>query len=357
MSQAAAQLSLESPDFPVQADYRRYPQLRYMGSKYRLLPWIESVLATYSFVSVLDAFSGSGCVAYLLKTMGKRVHANDFLRFAADFARATIANSSETITPADAALLTSPATKPRTFVQETFRGVFFDDADRLFIDTVRSNLDQLSPAKQALALAALYRSCLKKQPRGVFTVAGSGRYDDGRRDLRLRLHDHFVESVEVFNGLVFDNGQASRATCADVFSLEPADYDLVYLDPPYVPRADDNCYIKRYHFLEGLSSYWKGVELHPTSKVRKLRKRYTPFSYRRDADEAFARLFERFEASTIVLSYSSNGYPDIDRLVDLLGRFKTSITVHSEEHRYHFGTHSSVSRGRAVVTEYLVVGE
>jgi adenine-specific DNA-methyltransferase len=357
VSQTAAQLALESPDFRVQADYRRYPQLRYMGSKHRLLPWLESVLATYSFESALDAFSGSGCVAYLLKTMGKRVHANDFLRFATDFARATIENSTETITPSDVELLMSPTKGRRTFVQDTFRGVFFDDADRLFIDNVRSNLDRLSPAKQALALAALYRSCLKKQPRGVFTVAGSGRYDDGRRDLRLRMRDHFVESAEVFNGLVFDNGQENRATCADVFALEPAGYDLVYLDPPYVPRADDNCYIKRYHFLEGLSSYWKGVELHPTSKVRKLRKRYTPFSYRREADAAFARLFEQFAASTIVLSYSSNGYPDVDRLVELLGQVKTTITVHSEEHRYHFGTHASVSRRRAVATEYLVVGE
>ena len=29
--------------------------------------------------------------------------------------------------------------------------------------------------------------------------------------------------------------------------------DLVYLDPPYAPPSDDNDYIKRYHFLEGLS--------------------------------------------------------------------------------------------------------
>ena len=41
------------------------------------------------------------------------------------------------------------------------------------------------------------------------------------------------------------------------------DVDLVYLDPPYVPRADDNCYIKRYHFLEGLSTYWQGRRVPP----------------------------------------------------------------------------------------------
>ncbi len=37
---------------------RPYPRLRFMGSKHRLLPWIESVLAELPFESALDAFSG-----------------------------------------------------------------------------------------------------------------------------------------------------------------------------------------------------------------------------------------------------------------------------------------------------------
>src|SRR5213075_2132444 len=126
--------------------------------------------------------------------------------------------------------------------------------------------------------------------------------------------EHFLESVPLFNRLVFDSGRQHRVTCSDLFDLGKPVADLAYLDPPYVPRADDNCYIKRYHFLEGLSTYWRGVEFHPTSKVKKLRKRYTPFSYRREAEAAFDALFQRFSASTIVLSYSSNGYPDLERL-------------------------------------------
>jgi adenine-specific DNA-methyltransferase len=172
----------------------------------------------------------------------------------------------------------------------------------------------------------------------------------------MSLRDHFVESVPIFNGLVFDNGRTHRVSCGDVFALTDVDVDLVYLDPPYVPRADDNCYIKRYHFLEGLASYWRGAEFHPTSKVKKLRKRYTPFSYRREAETAFDRLFGLFQRSTIVLSYSSNGYPDIERLLDLLGRYKHEISVHEEEHRYHFGTHAAVAAERSLVTEYLIVG-
>jgi DNA adenine methylase/adenine-specific DNA-methyltransferase len=329
-----------------------------MGSKHRLLPWIEGVLADLEFQTAIDAFSGSGCVSYLLKTMGKSVQSNDFLRFASDFTRATVENSHEILEAADVELLLSPVTgkQRRRFIEKTFHDIFFSDEDNAFLDQVWAHLPILTPNKRSLALASLYRACLKRQPRGVFTVSGIGRYDDGRRDLRMSLQEHFAESVPLFNNLVFDNGRSSRSVCGDVFSLRDVEADLVYLDPPYVPRADDNCYIKRYHFLEGLSSYWRDAEFHPTSKVKKLRKRYTPFSYRREAEAAFDRLFQRFRRSTIVLSYSSNGYPDLDRLVGLLGRYKADVAVHTEEHRYHFGTHRSVAAERALVTEYLIVG-
>ncbi len=139
-----------------------------------------------------------------------------------------------------------------------------------------------------------------------------------------------------------------------MFNQNPKGIDLVYLDPPYVPRSDDNCYMKRYHFLEGLSRYWKGVRLMEETKVKKIEKPYTPFSYRKTAIDAFDRLFRLYRDSIIVLSYSSNGYPDRDVLENLLRRYKKTITVFERPHRYHFGTHDSVRR--AEVHEYLIVG-
>jgi adenine-specific DNA-methyltransferase len=135
--------------------------------------------------------------------------------------------------------------------------------------------------------------------------------------------------------------------------LKPRDIDLVYFDPPYVPRSDDNCYIKRYHFLEGLSCYWKGLRIMEDTKVRKIEKQYTPFSYRRSALQAFQSLFQLYEKSIIVLSYSSIGFPDLHVLEELLRRHKSSVTVYKKPHRYHFGTHGRVER--AEVQEYLLV--
>jgi adenine-specific DNA-methyltransferase len=141
---------------------------------------------------------------------------------------------------------------------------------------------------------------------------------------------------------------------AGVFDLRPRSVDLVYLDPPFVPRSDDNCYIKRYHFLEGLSCYWRGLDIMHDTKVKKIQKRFTPFSYRRTAVEAFDRMFRLYRNSTIVLSYCSNGYPDLEVLENLMCPYKKNIVTYEKLHRYHFGTHKGVER--AEVQEYLLVG-
>jgi adenine-specific DNA-methyltransferase len=337
---------------------KRYPRLRYMGNKNKLLPWIWEALADLEFDSALDLFSGTASVAYLFKAMGKRVQTNDFLKFAYDLASATVANNSITLSDEEVAQLCHPRRGRRTFIEKTFEDIFFTKDDLRFLDMVWANLGELrDPRARSVALASLTRACLKRQPRGVFTVTGMN-YDDGRRDLRLPLSEHFAESVAVFNALVFDNGQESVALRGDAFSVKPLGIDLVYMDPPYVPRADDNCYIKRYHFLEGLASYWTeaGTEIVESSRVKKIPKRFTPFSYRSTANDAFERLFRQFADSTIVLSYSSNGYPDLTTLVAMMRDSKKHVDVVRREHRYHFGTHKGVAKERQLVDEYLIIG-
>ena len=346
--------SRDDNPLPLPDRVKEYPEFRYMGSKNRLLPWIHSVLNGLDFETAADPFSGSGCVAYLLKAMGKRVIASDFLNFSATIAQATISNSSHQLDGPALKRILRPAKNGPDFIEKTFGGIFYERVDLRFLDRVSHNIEKLnSPEQQALARAALIRSCLKKQPRGVFTIS-SGRYDDGRRDLRLSIEEHFLEQVEKFNRIVFDNGRRHTVKRADVFDLRPRDVDLVYLDPPYVPRSDDNCYIKRYHFLEGLSCYWQGLDIMHDTKVKKIQKRFTPFSYRRTAAEAFDRLFRLYRNSTIVLSYSSNGYPDLEALENLMRHYKKDIVTYEKPHRYHFGTHKGVER--AEVQEYLVVG-
>jgi DNA adenine methylase/adenine-specific DNA-methyltransferase len=355
MKMAVEQFAL-FPDGQLADRLDLFPSLRFMGSKFRLLTWILEVTSELRFGTVLDAFSGSGCVSYLFKSLGKAVTSNDSMNFSVMIARALIENQKTTVSPDDLDSLLAYDARHLHFIQKMFDGIFFTVDDLRFLDQVSWQVQRLDdPFKKAIAISALVRSSIKRQPRGVFTVAGDPEhYKDGRRDLRLSLREHFVEHVAAYNAAVFDNGRHNHASRADVFDLPESEFDLVYLDPPYVPRSDDNCYIKRYHFLEGLSSYWKDAEILEDSRVKKLKKRYTPFSYRRTAVDAFDRLFRKFRESTLVLSYSSNGYPDLDLLVDVMRRYKERVEVHSKEHRYHFGTHQRAERNE--VTEHLIIG-
>jgi len=331
-----------------------FPRLRYMGSKYRLVPYLAEVFAELGGQTALDAFSGSGVVSYLLKTLGYRVTANDFLTFPSVIARATVVNQDQTLTGEEIEEICGPPADDRDFIQRTFKGLYFTDEDREFLDSAWSHIDRMSGHKQDVAISALVLASARRQPRGVFTFTDL-RYDDGRRDLRLSLREHFRERAAEYNRVVFDSGRPCTALSGDVFALAPLQpYDVVYLDPPYAPPRDDNCYIKRYHFLEGLSVYWRGQTIMENTRTKKLAKRYTPFSYKHTVTDALRRTFKQFQDSAIVLSYSSNAVPDAGTIEELLREVKDKVEVRLSDHTYTFGTHSAAQR--RAVSEYLFIG-
>ncbi|GAA1481133.1 DNA adenine methylase [Gordonia sinesedis] len=338
---------------------QRFPRLRYMGSKYRLLPHLERTFAEIGGGTAVDAFSGSGVVSYLLKAQGFEVVGNDFLTFPHIITRATVANSSVRLEPELVEQICGPPADDRDFISRTFDGLYFDAEDRRFLDSAWSHIARLRGYRRDLAIAALVLSAARKQPRGVFTFTDSSRYADGRRDLRMSLRDHFrLRAAGEYNATVFSNGSTNRSVCGDIFDLTlpwSAPPDLVYLDPPYAPPTDDNDYIKRYHFLEGLSAYWEGMTIMENTRTKKLPKRYTPFAYKHSIDDALVRTFSHFEdAGAIVLSYSSNALPGPDRIVDLLGKVKPSVEVVAIDHKYSFGTHAAATRRD--VSEFLFIG-
>ncbi len=333
---------------------RLYPRLRYMGSKYRVIPHLAAVLSGLRFDTVLDAFSGSGVVGYALKEMGKRVTTNDFLHFPATVARAVVENPGVRLEDEDVELLLSPNRDGRDFIASTFDGLYFPREDHLFLDAAWSHLATLPPYKRDLAVSALCLAAARKQPRGVFTVT-TFRYDDGRRTLRLPLRDLFVEAVRDYNRVVFDNGHRNSARCGDVFQTDAAGFDLVYLDPPYAPPRDDNDYIKRYHFLEGLSVYWAGQTILEDTITKKIRKKPTPFGSKRTISDALERLVAHFRDSTLVLSYSSNSVPAAPEIREILSGVKPAVEMIRVPHRYSFGTHSRAAR--RAVDEYIFVAE
>ena len=332
-------------------DLAVYPRIRFMGSKHKLAPRLAELFAELPPGPAIDAFSGSGVVAYTLKATGREVVANDHLTFTSTLAEALVANASERLGAEDVERICSASRDGRDFIATTFDGLYFPRADHAFLDAAWSHVDELEGAKRALALSALCLAAAWKQPRGVFTVT-TPRYDDGRRQLRMPLELLFREAVERCNAAVIPGAASSR--CGDVFALDPAGAAIAYLDPPYAPPRDDTCYVKRYHFLEGLATYWRGQEIMWETRTRKLRKRHTPFGSKRTTRSALDRLFDHFgPAETLVVSYGSNADVDATELEALLARHRGSVRRIEIPHRYAFGTHRAA--GRRVATEYVFV--
>lgn len=331
-----------------------YPHLRYMGSKYRLLPTLASVFRQVGGTNALDPFSGSGVVSYLLKAQGYAVSSSDYLNFPVTLAKAACSNQNQRLAQHDVELIVSGENRDgRDFISRTYKGLFFTPEDLRFLDSAWSQIDRISGSKRHLAVASLVLAAARKQPRGVFTVTGL-RYDDGRAQLHTPLAQQFVDCVEAWNGAVFE-GALCISSRGDVTAAKTG-ADLVYLDPPYAPPRDDNDYIKRYWFLEGLSDYWANgtASVMRDTRTRKLPKRETAFGSKRTIVSALATTFERFRESAIVLSYGSNAVPHLDTLVGMLRDVKgASPEVITIPHRYHFGTHRSANRRE--VTEYVVV--
>ncbi len=338
---------------PVNEKAQQYPPTRYMGSKEKLLPFIQEVASQFRFDSVLDLFSGSGVVGYLFKTMGKQVFSNDYMAMSAVLTKAMIENSTQTLSQRDIDLLFKPNPQASNFVQKTFQGLYYTDEENAVIDLVRSNISKIKNAnKRALAMSALIRACLKKRARGIFTYTGL-RYDDGRADLRLPLEKQIRNAAEAINGAVFDNGRKNRSRHGDAMTTR-FKADLVYIDPPYYSPLSDNEYVRRYHFVEGLARNWEGVDMQWHTKTRKFKNYPTPFSSRSGATDAFDKLFKRLKDSILIVSYSSNSQPTKEEIVSLMSRYKRNVEVIDINYRYSFGNQKAGAKNK--VQEYLFVG-
>jgi len=338
-------------------DISTFPDTRYMGSKRKLLRSIESVFGQLEYETALDAFSGSGSVSYLLKTLKKKVITNDYLLFNATLAKAIIENQTEKLSESEIYSICELNEDRSTFIEDTFTDIYYSRADCKWLDSAIANIDFLeNDYKKSLALAALCRACIKKRPRGIFTYTGM-RYDDGRKDLTMSLNDHFRNAINMLNMSVFNNKKKCRAHNSDIFALKKQKVDLVYFDPPYYSLKSDSEYSRRYHFLEGLVSYWKHVEIDYSTKTKKIKRPYSKFNHKSEILGAFDELFDRYSESIIALSYSSNSFPDEKIIKSILKNHGKAPELIEVDYTYSIGTHSHKMDNKTnKVKEYIFLG-
>lgn len=339
----------------------QFPSTRYQGSKAKLANWIWDKISKLRFDSCLDAFGGTGAMAYRLKQAHKQVTYNDYLRFNHWIGRALVENSSLQLTHRDAQWIlgTHDVCYP-SLIADTFADTYFTDDENRWLDRVVTNIHQMDNVyKKSLAFFALAQSCIVKRPYNLFhrknlyiRTAEVTRSFGNKVSWDRPFVEWFRQFVEEANLAVFDNGKANKALNQDVFDIE-GDFDLVYLDPPYISaRGVGVDYRDFYHFLEGLANYERWLEqIDMTSKHRRLLPQPNDWTDKNRIYRAFERVFDKYADSILVVSYRSDGIPSEPELIKLLKQFKTDVRVERyRNYQYALSKNKSSS-------EVLLIGQ
>ncbi len=318
-------------------------------------------ISEYNFSSCLDAFGGTGSVAYRLKQEGKQVAYNDLLRFNYQFGLALIENNNVRLNSEEInwILQRHLDTDYPSFTRDNFKDIYYTDEENSWIDQTITNIRKLeNPYKFALAFFALCQACIIKRPYNLFHRKNLYlRFADVERSFGNKttwdkpFKDWFRLFITEVNNAVFSNDQDCRSLNFDVYEV-PDQYDLVYIDTPYITRKSVSVdYYWFYHFLEGLAMYeqW-GEHIDFESKHRRLKPIKSDWVQKNRIHIAFDRIFKKFADSILVISYRSDGIPSEAELVSMLRKYKPSVRVE------HFGQYKYVLSKNSQSSEILIIG-
>lgn len=340
-----------------------YPQTRYQGSKQKLIEWIGKCISHLEFNSVLDAFGGTGVVSHYMKLIGKQVFYNDLLKFNYYIGLALIENDSVLLSDKDINFILKKhksITYP-TFIQDTFKDIYYTDDENVWLDMVVTNIQELDNIyKRALAYFALFQSCIIKRPYNLFhrknlyvRIAEVKRSFGNKTTWDKPFPYYFKKFARDANMTVFSNGYKNLAYNYDVMFFPGPDnnYDLVYIDTPYISANGVGVdYYQFYHFLEGLVDYdnWH-KKIDYSSKHLRLKPKKSVWTDKKRIYYAFDKLFKKYRDSILVVSYRSDGIPKKQDLFKLLEKHKNEVEVKTTNHKY-------VLSNKSTVKELLFIG-
>ncbi len=307
------------------------PSTRFLGSKAKLLPWLYQNLIGLNFNTALDVFGGTGSVSYMFKTLGKEVYFNDVLDFNQNIGTAIIENRRTIVTREDINKVLKPRTKGnKKIIQTTFKDIYFKDSENTWLDQVTQNIHDFdNKYKRAIMLSALYQACLIKRPFNLFhrknlyiRTKNVERSFGNKTTWEKPFRNYFLRFLKEYNKLVFDNTKENKVIGGyDASSIPKRDYDLVYLDPPYLSKKSSVNYLDCYHFLEGLSTYdtWeRKINMESNNKKMIVSDAIENFLDSEKVYYLFKGLFKKFKNSSIVMSYRNDGIPSIKQIKDAL---------------------------------------
>lgn len=269
---------------------------RYLGNKYKLLPFITKVVSEEcsDIKSVADIFAGTGAVSSAFKD--KTIITNDLMysNYICNFAWfGSQEYNSQTII--DYIIKYNAISEYEdNYMTENFANTYFSYNDCSKIGFIREDIEQnyldgnINERERAILITSLLYAMDK-------IAKTCGHYDAYRKGA------DFDASLELFVPLAeVHNNAENECFNKDANELVKEIYaDLVYIDPPYNSRQ----YCDAYHLLENVARWEKPDVFGVAKKMNrdKMKSKYCTQS----ATEAFEDLIKNINAKYILFSYNN----------------------------------------------------
>lgn len=305
---------------------------RYLGNKYKLLPFITRVVQEQKleFCSFADIFAGTGAVSSAFTD--KQIITNDLLysNYICNYAWFGAEKYDSQKIIEFVVRYNAEEQFSDNYMTENFADTYFSASDCARIGFIREDIEtrfkngDLNNRERAILITSLLYAMDK-------IAKTCGHYDAYRKGAE------FDSSLELYVPLAGqNNNENNQCFNMDANELVKTLYaDLVYIDPPYNSRQ----YCDAYHLLENVAR-WQKPEVHGVAKKMDrsdLKSRYCTQS----ATEAFEQLIADTKAKYILLSYNnmakkgngrSNAKIGDDDIMHILCK-KGSVSVFSEEYK------------------------
>ncbi|MDR2544458.1 MAG: DNA adenine methylase [Methanobrevibacter sp.] len=340
----------------------KFPSTRYNGSKLKLSDWIGSHIEKLNFETCLDAFGGTGSIAYKLKTLDKQVYYNDILSFNYYIGKALIENNATILDKNDLKVI---LTKKKDFnyptvIQDNFKDIYFTDSENKWLDQIITNINLIEDDyKYAIAIFALAQACIIKRPYNLFhrknlymRMSNVKRSFGNKKTWDTPFKDLFIKFINEANNSIFNNNQDNKSLNEDALKVEN-NFDLIYIDTPYMSNKGTYVdYHGFYHFLEGLTFYddWE-KKIDYSSKHHRLKSKKNIWNDKKRIYDGFDKLFKHYEDSILIVSYRNDGIPSENELKEILGSYKREISVEN------FGKYKYVLSKNTNSKEILYIGK
>lgn len=305
---------------------------RYLGNKYKLLPFIKKVVDSEctDIEIVADIFSGTGAVASAFQD--KQLVTNDIMysNYISNFAwfspRKYSRKKIETIIDEYNTMLINE----ENYMTMNFSNTYFSHDDCSKIGFIREDIEnkyankEINERERALLITSLLYAMDK-------IAKTCGHYNAYRKGVEFDMHlELLLPEASITNN--------KKNKCYNMDSnvlVRKIVADLVYIDPPYNSRQ----YCDAYHLLENVARWEKPEVFGVAKKMDRtaLKSKYCT----RSAAEAFDDLIKQLKCKYIVLSYNnmaqkgndrSNARISDDDIIRILSA-KGEVKIFSEEYK------------------------